>query len=282
MDAILDFNRLKCEPLKANGISPNPPEGTKTPLSHVDLSTLTSLLSPQLNSNPLSSFNISDVNNLLNINGIKYPLLPQYSQNLLSSTQNSAAQFLLNSQGTKMNIQSLLQEAILSGPPPAKKLALESGPSSPISTISANSITSGGMMQSESVSPDHIIKAITPSPGSISRKSSVSSTSSRPSRKPPAPIPDEKKDEAYYERRRKNNDAAKRSRDARRRKEEEIADRASFLEQENIQLKSQISLLKAENAKFQMLLFTQNANNNTQKALENFAKAVQDVQTGNE
>ncbi|CEF64031.1 Protein giant [Strongyloides ratti] len=282
MDAILDFNRLKCEPLKANGISPNPPEGTKTPLSQVDLSTLTSLLNPQMNSNSLSSFNISDVNNLLNMNGIKYPLLPQYSQSLLSSSQNAAAQLLLSSSNNKLNIQSLLQEAILSGQPPVKKAALESGPSSPISTISSNSITSGSMMKSESVSPDHLIKAITPSPGSVSRKSSVSSTGSRPSRKPPAPIPDEKKDEAYYERRRKNNDAAKRSRDARRRKEEEIADRASFLEQENIQLKSQISLLKAENAKFQMLLFTQNANNNTQKALENFAKAVQEVKTGSE
>uniref|UniRef100_A0A0N4ZWU9 BZIP domain-containing protein n=1 Tax=Parastrongyloides trichosuri TaxID=131310 RepID=A0A0N4ZWU9_PARTI len=283
MDTILDFNRIKCEPLKANGVSPNHPEGTKTPLSQVDLSALTSLLNPQLNSNPLSAFTMTDVNNLLNMGSLKYPLLPQYAQSLLASSQNSTPQLLINtSNNSKMNIQQMLQDSILSAPPPAKKMALDSRPSSPISTISANSASSGSTLKSESVTPDHLLKTIITSPSSHSRKSSISSTSSRCSRKPPAPIPDEKKDDAYYERRRKNNDAAKRSRDARRRKEEEIADRASFLEQENIQLKSQISLLKAETAKLQMLLFTQNTNNNTQKTLESLAKAVQEVQSGNE
>ena len=57
--------------------------------------------------------------------------------------------------------------------------------------------------------------------------------------------PDEK-DEAYWERRRKNNEAAKRSRDARRQKENEIAVRASFLEQENIQLKLELVQLRSE------------------------------------
>jgi bZIP factor len=55
------------------------------------------------------------------------------------------------------------------------------------------------------------------------------------------------KDVAYWERRRKNNEAAKRSRDARRAKEQEIALRAQFLEQENIQLKLEIAHLRAEN-----------------------------------
>ena len=54
------------------------------------------------------------------------------------------------------------------------------------------------------------------------------------------------KDAAYWERRRKNNEAAKRSRDARRQKENEIAVRASFLEQENIQLKMELVQLKTE------------------------------------
>ncbi|EFO24002.2 hypothetical protein LOAG_04491 [Loa loa] len=63
-------------------------------------------------------------------------------------------------------------------------------------------------------------------------------------------------DEAYYERRRKNNDAAKRSRDARRQKEEAVAARAAFLEQENIQLRSQVVLLKNETAKLQLMLFS--------------------------
>ena len=54
------------------------------------------------------------------------------------------------------------------------------------------------------------------------------------------------KDEAYWERRRKNNEAAKRSRDARRHKENEIAMRASYLEQENIQLKMELVQLRTE------------------------------------
>jgi len=54
------------------------------------------------------------------------------------------------------------------------------------------------------------------------------------------------KDAAYWERRRKNNEAAKRSRDSRRQKENEIAVRASFLEQENIQLKMELVQLRTE------------------------------------
>uniref|UniRef100_A0A915PZM4 BZIP domain-containing protein n=1 Tax=Setaria digitata TaxID=48799 RepID=A0A915PZM4_9BILA len=89
--------------------------------------------------------------------------------------------------------------------------------------------------------------------------SSVTSSCSphqSPHRKQAAPVPDDKKDEAYYERRRKNNDAAKRSRDARRQKEEAVAARAAFLEQENIQLRSQVVLLKNETAKLQLMLFS--------------------------
>jgi len=54
------------------------------------------------------------------------------------------------------------------------------------------------------------------------------------------------KDETYWERRRKNNEAAKRSRDSRRQKENEIAVRASYLEQENIQLKMELVQLRTE------------------------------------
>ena len=54
------------------------------------------------------------------------------------------------------------------------------------------------------------------------------------------------KDEAYWEWRRKNNEAAKRSRDARRQKETEIALRAQFLEQENIQLKLELVQIKTQ------------------------------------
>jgi len=69
------------------------------------------------------------------------------------------------------------------------------------------------------------------------------------------PVPDDKKDEAYWERRRKNNEAAKRSRDLRRMKEDEIAVRASFLEQENLKLKAQVTILKAELSKLHFMLY---------------------------
>ena len=63
----------------------------------------------------------------------------------------------------------------------------------------------------------------------------------------------------FIERRKKNNEAAKRSRDARRAKEDEVAIRAAFLEQENIQLKWDVTKLKAETAKLKALLLAEAA-----------------------
>ena len=56
------------------------------------------------------------------------------------------------------------------------------------------------------------------------------------------------------ERRKKNNEAAKRSRDSRRAKEDEIAIRAAFLEQENLQLKWEAARLKSETSRLKLLL----------------------------
>ena len=75
------------------------------------------------------------------------------------------------------------------------------------------------------------------------------------SRKKVRPVPEEKKDSAYWERRRKNNDAAKRSRDARRMKEEEIALRAVFLEQDNMKLRAEVSILKSELARLHYMFY---------------------------
>lgn len=68
------------------------------------------------------------------------------------------------------------------------------------------------------------------------------------------------KDQAYWERRRKNNLAAKRSRDARRAKEDEIAIRAAFLEQENIQLKWEVARLKSETGRLRTMLLSDSDN----------------------
>lgn len=54
--------------------------------------------------------------------------------------------------------------------------------------------------------------------------------------------------DSYRERRRKNNLSAKRSRDARKAKELDTAIRAQYLERENVQLKLELSHLRAENA----------------------------------
>lgn len=68
-------------------------------------------------------------------------------------------------------------------------------------------------------------------------------------------VPDERKDIQYWEKRKKNNESAKRSRDARRMKEEQIAMRVVYLEQENLQLRTEVSLLKSEIEKLRCMLY---------------------------
>ena len=80
-------------------------------------------------------------------------------------------------------------------------------------------------------------------PGTPNSKTSDSSMDLTPTHHS---TPRDGKDAAYWERRRKNNEAAKRSRDARRLKENEVAVRASYLEQENIQLKMELVQLRTE------------------------------------
>lgn len=103
-----------------------------------------------------------------------------------------------------------------------------------------------------------------------SHLSSPSSTSSGPStpldlanqgdnkippKKRPHLTPENQKDGAYWEKRQKNNESAKRSREARRMKEEQIALRVVFLEQENLQLRTEVSLLKSEIEKLRCMLY---------------------------
>ena len=76
-----------------------------------------------------------------------------------------------------------------------------------------------------------------------------------PPKKRPVNVDEEQKDEGYWEKRKKNNESAKRSREARRMKEEQIALRVVFLEQENLQLKTEVSLLKSEIEKLRCMLY---------------------------
>ena len=74
------------------------------------------------------------------------------------------------------------------------------------------------------------------------------------------PVPVENKDNTYWEKRRKNNESAKRSRDIRRTKEEHISIRVIYLEQENLQLRTEVALLRNEAEKLRAMLYANNAN----------------------
>jgi len=78
------------------------------------------------------------------------------------------------------------------------------------------------------------------------------------------PVPAEQKDSQYWDKRRKNNESAKRSRDIRRSKEEHISIRVIYLEQENLQLRTECALLRSETEKLRSMLYSTNNNNNIQ------------------
>ena len=59
-------------------------------------------------------------------------------------------------------------------------------------------------------------------------------------------VPSECKDNSYWEKRRKNNESAKRSRDNKRGKEDSLIMRNMYLEQENLQLKTQIAMYETQ------------------------------------
>ena len=76
-----------------------------------------------------------------------------------------------------------------------------------------------------------------------------------PSKKRALAVPDEMKDTGYWDKRLKNNDSAKRSRESRRFKEEQIAMRVVYLEQDNLQLRTEVSLLKRDIEKLRCMLY---------------------------
>lgn len=113
-------------------------------------------------------------------------------------------------------------------------------------------MSNGGTSSGEGDMGDHHLDRHDGSPSTPGGGGRLSSSSSR---KRGQPLSEDLKDEAYWERRRKNNEAAKRSRDARRAKEDEIAIRAAFLEQENLQLRVEVASLKNETTKLRCLLY---------------------------
>ncbi|OQR72211.1 cell death specification protein-like, partial [Tropilaelaps mercedesae] len=86
----------------------------------------------------------------------------------------------------------------------------------------------------------------------------VHKMSSGQKKKLPTPIPKECKDEAYWERRKRNNESAKRSRELRRIKEQQTTLRVLYLEQENLQLRTELGMLRSEVDKLRQLLYVTN------------------------
>ncbi|KRX94921.1 Hepatic leukemia factor [Trichinella pseudospiralis] len=81
------------------------------------------------------------------------------------------------------------------------------------------------------------------------------STTPTTPKKKAEPVPEHMKDNNYWERRKRNNESARRSRESRRIKEEQIALRVVYLEQENLQLRTELSMLRGELEKLRMILY---------------------------
>uniref|UniRef100_A0A914C4X1 BZIP domain-containing protein n=1 Tax=Acrobeloides nanus TaxID=290746 RepID=A0A914C4X1_9BILA len=285
MDTVLDFSLKRNSPgLRITGNTPD-----SSTLSQMDLSSaLSALIKPQPRFTQNLNFH-DHAATLMALANFKYQLpnygLPQYAQSLITPPLGATANFTsnlptalasavaaaVNGSTNASQLQNSLTTATSTGAPPTKRPKLETLLENDmvIPIPSASSVTSSIASISSFPPPPPSPPQSASSSSSNGRISSQNSpirggihgaTKTTPMRKPPAPIPEEKKDDAYFERRKKNNDAAKRSRDARRQKEEHTAARAQYLEQENIQLHSQIALLKGEIAKLQMLLLTHSTN----------------------
>lgn len=81
------------------------------------------------------------------------------------------------------------------------------------------------------------------------------STTPNSPKKKPQPVPDGMKDDTYWDRRKRNNESARRSRESRRQKEEAIAGRVVYLEHENLQLRTEVQMLRNEIEKLRIILY---------------------------
>ena len=100
----------------------------------------------------------------------------------------------------------------------------------------------------------NVLKNCTDHIDSYNNRVCTSESQSLPLKKRRA-IPVEQKDSHYWDKRRKNNESAKRSRDIKRDKENRIYVRNAFLEQENLQLKTQVALYEAEIEKLRCIAY---------------------------
>lgn len=150
----------------------------------------------------------------------------------------------------------------LTSSPPNRDMNM-SNMSSPGPSTSRLSMSPDGPSQGQQHSSQAQVSS-THSPGEIVKTESSDSNSVKsgneedpgiPPKKRALQVPNEQRDDSYWEKRKKNNESAKRSREARRMKEEQIALRVVYLEQENLQLRTEVSLLKSEIEKLRCMLY---------------------------
>ncbi|XP_077547349.1 nuclear factor interleukin-3-regulated protein-like isoform X1 [Haemaphysalis longicornis] len=131
---------------------------------------------------------------------------------------------------------------------------METGQSSDVSDDSPVAALDMSLAASRPSPSPPLSQSPTPSSSLLLASGAFSGLGAHP-KKSPQPIPAECKDEAYWERRKRNNESAKRSRELRRIKEQQTALRVLYLEQENLQLRTELTMLRTEVDKLRQLLF---------------------------
>lgn len=140
------------------------------------------------------------------------------------------------------------QSALPPGPLAPPRAASSTSPSATVT-----SSTGGGSLQDQQNGNGNV--NFHPSPESSSSSGDAGEPRKLPPKKRALAVPEEHKDGGYWEKRKKNNESAKRSRESRRMKEDQIAMRVVYLEQENLQLRTEVSLLKSEIEKLRCMLY---------------------------
>ena len=188
--------------------------------------------------------------------GMSYPNMnPAHSSGYTNLSANNGS----NGNSNMLSLRDM-------GSPPQATLPTlgnnaNSPPQSSTGNINSNNSTqSPGLDASPVVSPSDTSSVSPPGiqlPTTIISNPTQSASSSpvMPPKKRPIAIPEKLKDSQYWEKRKKNNESARRSRESRRIKEDQIAMRVVYLEQENLQLRTEVSLLKSEIEKLRCMLY---------------------------
>ena len=189
----------------------------------------------------------------------EYSPMPAHMQNPHTIHHTDLSRGLNSGSVTHATTSHLPIHQNVTSPQPTSPLGMASSPPMPSSS------------RVDSVSPEHDRSGhiSSSSPGDNSMSKDLSDNSSEkssdikdedsqgipPKKRALSSDHEQQRDGSYWDKRKKNNESAKRSREARRMKEEQIALRVVYLEQENLQLRTEVSLLKSEIEKLRCMLY---------------------------